>query len=331
VSFIDITASAGLSDLRAVGALLLLDIENDGDLDIFAGINGSGANRLFRNDAHLWNSLTVNLVGTDSNRDGLGARLRIFAGGQYQYRQQTGPVSNRFGNQRRLVHFGVGQATFVPELQIEWPSGCQQTVRNLPTNERVTVVESCGCAPGKCVQIVPVVSNGCSVRSSWIRFAIWIANKTKPRWDDLPYPDRLQDPIDPSNPAGGEYTSFSDGHSGPCDVHDICYGSCPVEAGGFLQRLLHKRSCDREFRDNLRRVCDIAAQRGDDDEIVANCHWFAHLYSGAVQILGAQAYQRAQREYLLYCPRPYKNMSGLVGSGTPKVSEIGGIGDSVRR
>ena len=141
--FTDITSAAGLSPGDHQSALLFFDMDNDGDLDVFSGFNGTGSNRLFRNNlpgGSTW--LALKLVGTDSNRDGIGARITLDARGRKQHRQHTVFASTRAGNQSHRVHFGLSGATTVDELVIRWPSGCVQTLHDIASNQILTVVES---------------------------------------------------------------------------------------------------------------------------------------------------------------------------------------------
>ena len=145
VGFTDVTGPPALLPIGGQSALIFLDLENDGDLDIFSGFNGSsGANRLFRNDLDSQSWLSLKLVGTRSNRDGIGASISLQTGALKQYRQHTLFSSSRAGNQSRRVHFGLGAASTVDELSIHWPSGCDQTLNDIPSNQVLEVVETCG-------------------------------------------------------------------------------------------------------------------------------------------------------------------------------------------
>jgi hypothetical protein len=141
--FIDFTSAAGLSGVREQSALIFFDMDNDGDLDIYAGKHNPGFNRLFRNNLDGGTWLALKLVGTNSNRDGIGTRIKLVAGGRTQYRQHTVPSSRSTGNQSHRVHFGLGGAETVDELKIYWPSGCVQTLTDIAANQILEVTESC--------------------------------------------------------------------------------------------------------------------------------------------------------------------------------------------
>lgn len=115
------------------------DIDGDGDLDVLL-VQSAGAPLLLRNDqqlGHHW--LRLKLVGTRSNRDALGASVRITAGGQSQWRQVM-PTRSYLSQSELEVSFGLGTATEVQEVEILWPSGDFQKLGGLKvdTVHRVT-------------------------------------------------------------------------------------------------------------------------------------------------------------------------------------------------
>lgn len=126
------------------------DMDADGDLDIIVGHwpNGPGdgeENLFYRNDGPTGNWLLLDVVGTTSNRSALGARvvLRTRIDGTVQ--QQTREVRAQDGwrsQHGRSVHFGLGRAQHVDEVTIYWPSGTEQTLKNLSANQRLTITET---------------------------------------------------------------------------------------------------------------------------------------------------------------------------------------------
>jgi hypothetical protein len=74
------------------------------------------------------------LEGTQSNRSAIGAQVRIFWNGQQQVQEVSGGSGFSAQNQRR-IHFGLGQAARVERVEIRWPSGKTQTVREPETNK----------------------------------------------------------------------------------------------------------------------------------------------------------------------------------------------------
>lgn len=116
------------------------DLDNDGGVDIVVG-NCGGAPEVLMNQAGRGrNWLLVGLVGTRSNRDGVGARLRLKLGNKTIHRQRQGGGSYLSAHDPR-VHFGLGSAEKVDELEVIWPSGTKQVMRDLNLNEVLTITE----------------------------------------------------------------------------------------------------------------------------------------------------------------------------------------------
>ena len=119
------------------------DIDNDGDLDLLV-TNNSGVADLLRNGGTPGaNSLLVRLVGTRSNRNAIGARLRLTAGGKTHVREVRAG-SSYLGQHDLRVHFGLARATAIDRVEIRWPNGQMETVANVGVNQIVTIAEGKG-------------------------------------------------------------------------------------------------------------------------------------------------------------------------------------------
>ena len=119
------------------------DFDNDGDLDILVNNNGQPP-QLLRNDggsANHW--IEILLIGTKSNRDGVGARLKLVAGDLILYDQRKGGVSYQSAQDPRL-HFGLGQRTQIDSVEIIWPSGMKTKQSNLKCDQFLTIEEGKG-------------------------------------------------------------------------------------------------------------------------------------------------------------------------------------------
>ena len=125
--FEDVTSSSGpgLEIIKSSRALLPVDLDNDGDLDLLI-TNWNAAPDLLRNDGAPGNWLTVRLQGTQSNRDGIGARVVIRVAQRTQSRQMRRETSYA-GSTLPVLHFGIGSEQTVDRLEVHWPSG-QTTV-----------------------------------------------------------------------------------------------------------------------------------------------------------------------------------------------------------
>ena len=119
------------------------DIDNDGDLDLLVTNNGGPAELLRNDGGNRANALLVRLAGDKSNRDAIGARLRMTAGGRTLVRDVTSGVSYQGQNDLR-VHFGLGNLARAERLEIRWPSGLIEPLTNVEANRIITVREGKG-------------------------------------------------------------------------------------------------------------------------------------------------------------------------------------------
>ena len=139
---VEITAEAGsgLAQRRVSRGASFADYDGDGDVDIFV-LNLNSAPTLLRNDNANGNHfLLVRTVGSKSNRDGIGARLILRAGGVVQHAQvQSG--GSYLSHSDLRVHFGLGANERVDELEVRWPSGTVQTLRDIAADQVLLVHE----------------------------------------------------------------------------------------------------------------------------------------------------------------------------------------------
>jgi enediyne biosynthesis protein E4 len=139
--FEDISSRAGpgLQIARVGRGLAVADFDNDGNLDIVI-TNVGEAPLLLRNaGTRQGNWLVLGARGTASNRFGLGAKVGVEAAGQRQLREINNAASYQSANDVRL-HVGLGTAAVADRIEIRWPSGRLQELRDVPAN-RVLVVE----------------------------------------------------------------------------------------------------------------------------------------------------------------------------------------------
>jgi hypothetical protein len=115
------------------------DFDNDGDLDIVMTTNGGPA-VLLRNDGSANHSLRLRLAGTRSNRDGLGASVRVKVGNETQVAlAQSG--SSYLSQSERILTFGLGNATQADSVEVRWPSGQVDRWTNLRSGTVITLQE----------------------------------------------------------------------------------------------------------------------------------------------------------------------------------------------
>ena len=134
------SSGPGLAAVRSFRAAAFGDYDNDGDIDIFVTALDEPA-LLLRNDtttnAHY---LQLRLVGTKSNRDGVGARVTVVTAGHKQIGERTGGGSYLSASDPRL-HFGLGSAASVDRIEVRWPSGQRDVLRQVEADRLITVKE----------------------------------------------------------------------------------------------------------------------------------------------------------------------------------------------
>ena len=118
------------------------DIDNDGALDILLTTNG-GRVWLFRNEGGANHSLRVKLVGTKSNRDGIGAVVHVNSGNDKQS-QMLRSGSSYLSQSELVLTFGLGSQTKVDNLEVQWPSGQVDKLSNISGDQTVTIQEGKG-------------------------------------------------------------------------------------------------------------------------------------------------------------------------------------------
>jgi tetratricopeptide (TPR) repeat protein len=148
--FDDVTAATGTGHLQKGHGVAFADWDRDGDPDIFVEAGGAAAgdrahNVLFQNPGYGHHWLTVKLVGTQTNRAALGARIRVDlpgAGGAIASRYRTITTGSSFGGNPLACTVGLGPAKAVRELEVYWPtSRKRQTFRDVPIDRSIEITE----------------------------------------------------------------------------------------------------------------------------------------------------------------------------------------------
>ena len=141
--FADVSAESGavFHDAWAARGLATGDIDNDGRIDVVVTTN-DGAAHVLRNETkggQHW--LTLTLVGHKSNRDGIGAVVKITTAKGTQFATVT-TASSYLSSSDKRVHFGLGPATVVQAVEIRWPSGVVQRLKDVHADQFMKVEES---------------------------------------------------------------------------------------------------------------------------------------------------------------------------------------------
>jgi len=152
-TFEDATTEVGINHTDIGTGLLKLDYDKDGDLDVVIVENGSHQPTVLENKGGDNNWLQVDPIGTESNADGINARLILTQteGGEKLVREIDGG-SNFLSQDEMIAHFGLGDfEESIHELRIEWSSaGSEQTIQtfsDIDPNQRLIVNESTGIVP----------------------------------------------------------------------------------------------------------------------------------------------------------------------------------------
>lgn len=143
--FTDVTWESGAAVHDAVSSVWS-DFDEDGDMDlVIADREGLPNVHLFVNEVGQergWIELV--LQGTATNRDAIGAKVVLSAGGVTQMREVRGGGGHAGNQGSRVVHFGLGDATSIDEVTVRWVGGAQETIEGLAPRGRYRVVEGSG-------------------------------------------------------------------------------------------------------------------------------------------------------------------------------------------
>ena len=140
--FVNVTATSGngFDTPHAARGVGFGDFDNDGFVDLVVANNNDPPLLLHNSGGNGNHFVSFKLMGTKSNRDAMGARLKLSAGGLTQIREIAGGGSYLSQSDLR-AHFGVGAATKIDKLEITWPSGAQQTFSDFPANQFYSIRE----------------------------------------------------------------------------------------------------------------------------------------------------------------------------------------------
>lgn len=140
--FVDIAPSLGLNEDAQTRTIVHGDYDNDGDLDLLM-VNYDTIVSLYRNDLNNGNNyLRVFLEGVNSNKDGIGAKVKVTTpDGIVQFFEMRSG-SNLGGGDEIVAHFGLGINTMVNEVEVTWLSGSVNTLNNVSINQTILIVEA---------------------------------------------------------------------------------------------------------------------------------------------------------------------------------------------
>jgi enediyne biosynthesis protein E4 len=140
--FADVSETAGavINDRTVARGACFADYDNDGKIDAFLVNLGAKAKLVHNVSANTGHWLAIKLVGTKSNRDGIGVKVELFAGAKHELQERVAGSGYLSQNDARL-HFGLGNATTVDKISVKWPSGREQTLEQQPVDRVLTIEE----------------------------------------------------------------------------------------------------------------------------------------------------------------------------------------------
>ena len=135
--FTDATNQSGIDEVG--GDLAFGDFDEDGFVDLFYPSLTRARASFYRNNGNNNHWLRVELIGIESNRNGIGARLFADAGDLRQMREILGGLGRQ--QDEKVAHFGLARHTQVDRLEIRWPSGQVDVLENIPADRKIRVFE----------------------------------------------------------------------------------------------------------------------------------------------------------------------------------------------
>ena len=136
---VGVDAGSGIRLEKVSRGFAYSDYDNDGDLDLLV-TNLKGSPNLLENRGGQNTWLILKLIGTRSNRDAIGARVKATAGNLTQIREVRSGSSYLSQNDMRL-HFGLGKHRQIDRIEIRWPSGLGERLERIEANQNLTLVE----------------------------------------------------------------------------------------------------------------------------------------------------------------------------------------------
>lgn len=150
--FQEMARAHGLNDYGVGRGSITFDMDNDGDLDIlvvnekpvYPNYPVESVTKLFRNDSTKGNWLKVQLIGNESNKEGIGARIEVISGKIKMIREIDGGASSHLSQNSTIAHFGMGNLSKIDKIIITWVGGKQQEILDAKVNSLIKVNEKNG-------------------------------------------------------------------------------------------------------------------------------------------------------------------------------------------
>ena len=210
-SFTQITDGNLVNDVASSISGVWGDYDNDGFMDLFVangGYAGAQADSLYRNNGNANAWLKLKLIGTISNRSAIGAKVRVKAtikGKNFSQMREISGGDGSFSQNDIRPNFGLGDATRVETLRIEWPSGIVTEFHTVSANQILTVTE-----PPKLEPTVKVLNGMVELKvRGWKGFTYAIeASSDLKMWQRLGTAQNLTGTLQAADPDAGAARRF---------------------------------------------------------------------------------------------------------------------------
>jgi enediyne biosynthesis protein E4 len=143
LTFSNTTQQCGMDVPSVSHGAIYADLDNDGDLDMVMN-NMNQESFIWRNELRktandsTHNYLSVQLIGTDQNKSGIGVKATLYAGGKVQMLEQN-TIRGYLSSIDNRLHFGIGNTNEIDSLKITWPDGKLQILKKIKTNQLITI------------------------------------------------------------------------------------------------------------------------------------------------------------------------------------------------
>ena len=146
----DVSANSGsVFQQQWVGrGLAVGDINNDGRMDAVVTTNDGSAHVLYNQTSTHSHWLELTLVGHKSNRDAIGAEVKVTTAGGMQF-ATVSTCGSYLSSSDKGVHFGLGPSSLAQTVEIRWPSGIVQTLKNVSADRNVKIDEPAKSLPAR--------------------------------------------------------------------------------------------------------------------------------------------------------------------------------------
>jgi enediyne biosynthesis protein E4 len=141
--FKDVSAQAGASFSvpAAHRGAAFGDLDNDGKIDIVVTVLNGEPQLLMNRSPNHNHWIILKLIGVADNRDGLGTKVKLTTANGVQYNEATTAVGYNSSSDKR-VYFGLGNALVVDRIELAWPTGVKQVLKNVRADQILTIVEN---------------------------------------------------------------------------------------------------------------------------------------------------------------------------------------------